>query len=601
MFFSVCFPKLLNMSLTASVVIVFVLLLRLFLKKAPKIISYALWGLVLFRLLCPTSLESGFSLFGLVNAPVTSRGTLTSSIEYIPGDLVQTESPSVVLPVPDTEETTSQGVEQPMVGGAETPVGFAAYVWVAGVLGMGLYGVISYLRLRRKLVTASPLRENIYLVDEISSPFVLGLLRPKIYLPSSLGEQELPYIVMHEQHHIRRLDHLVKVLAFVALSIHWFNPLVWLAFVLATRDMEMSCDEAVIRKMGDGIRADYTASLLSLATGTHIFTGMPLAFGQGDTRGRIRNLANWKKPAFWVVVVGIVGCVAAAVCLLTNPSPSVGERLGVFLDCQIADHHQSERSADHFSCLDWEVLGTEQKGDQVTVYLWVLYREYSDADTVETSSHIPTVITAELQNGNYMPVEYWEPRDGSYFAQDIRSKFPLLLQGRAMDSQRYIKKQSNTLDQAAREHFAQMDSDTAEVPSGTTYVSNQCIYLNPLSSYAPIDGDSGYIYRISGNNFEIINRSSGTTNQTQVPNWEWQPFPYTEEEWAALFRPDATNGLAKLHELYSEIQYLPLTANYFFLHVDGQLWIVELASNPRMGTYLWSIYNLVPQSETTTV
>lgn len=600
MFFSVCFPKLLNMSLTASVVIVFVLLLRLFLKKAPKIISYALWGLVLFRLLCPISLESGLSLFGLVNAPVTPSGTLTSSIEYIPGDLVQAESPSVVLPAPDAEESILQGVEQPVSGAAETPVVFAAYIWVTGVLGMGLYGVLSYLRLRRKLVTASPLRENIYLVDEISSPFVLGLLHPKIYLPSSLGVRELPYIVMHEQHHIRRLDHLVKVLAFVALSIHWFNPLVWLAFVLSARDMEMSCDEAVIRKMGDGIRADYTASLLSLATGKHIIAGMPLAFGEGDTKGRIRNLANRKKPAFWMVLVGVVICTVAALGLLTNPTAPVDEQLAVFLDGQIAAHHQSEYSKENFCCLDWEVLGTEKRGNQVTAYLWVLYREYSDAVTVESGAHIPTVITAELQNGNYIPVEYWEPRDGSYYAQDIRSKFPLLLQGKAMDSQRYIKKQSDTLDQAARDHFAQMGTDTAEVLSSTTYVSNQCIYLNPLSSYAPINGDSGYIYRISGKYFEMISRSTGVPHLTQVSNWEWQPFPYTEEEWAALFTP-ATNALANLHELYNEIQYLPLTANHFFMRVDGQLWIVELASNPQMGTYLWSIYHLVPQSQTPAV
>lgn len=600
MFFSACFPKLLNMSLTASVVIVFVLLLRFLLKKAPKIISYALWGLVLFRLLCPISLESGLSLFGLVHAPVTPSGTLTSSIEYIPGDLVQAESPSVVLPAPDAEETTSQGMEQPVSGAAETPVVFAAYIWVTGVLGMGLYGVISYLRLRRKLVTASPLRENIYLVDGISSPFVLGLLHPKIYLPSSLGEQELPYIVLHEQHHIRRLDHLVKVLAFVALSLHWFNPLVWLAFVLSARDMEMSCDEAVIRKMGDGIRADYTASLLSLATGKHIIAGMPLAFGQGDTKGRIRNLANRKKPAFWVVLAGAVICALAALGLLTNPATPVDGPLAVFLDGQIAAHHQSESSKENFCCLDYEVLGTEKKGDQVTVYLWVLYREYSDAATVESGAHVPTVITAELQDGNYVPVEYWEPRDGSYYAQDIRAKFPLLLQGRAMDSQRYVKKQSDRLDQAAREHFAQMDTDTAQVLSSTTFVSDQCIYLNPLSSYSAINGDSGYIYRISGNYFEMISRSTGVPRLTQVSNWEWQPFPYTQEEWAALFTP-ATNALADLHELYNEIQYLPLTANHFFMRVDVQLWIVELASNPQMGTYLWSIYNLVPQSQTPAV
>lgn len=600
MFFSACFPKLLNMSLTASVVIVFVLLLRFLLKKAPKIISYALWGLVLFRLLCPISLESGLSLFGLVHAPVTPSGTLTSSIEYIPSDLVQTESPSAVLPAPGMEETAPQGVEQPVSDAAETPVVLAADIWVAGVLGMGLYGVISYLRLRRKLVTASPLRENIYLVDGISSPFVLGLLHPKIYLPSSLGEQELPYIVMHEQHHIQRLDHLVKVLAFVALSLHWFNPLVWLAFVLAVRDMEMSCDEAVIRKMGDSIRADYTASLLSLATGKHTIAGIPLAFGQGDTKGRIRNLANRKKPAFWVVLAGAVICALAALGLLTNPATPVDGPLAVFLDGQIAAHHQSESSKENFCCLDYEVLGTEKKGDQVTVYLWVLYREYSDAATVESGAHVPTVITAELQDGNYVPVEYWEPRDGSYYAQDIRAKFPLLLQGRAMDSQRYVKKQSDRLDQAAREHFAQMDTDTAQVLSSTTFVSDQCIYLNPLSSYSAINGDSGYIYRISGNYFEMISRSTGVPRLTQVSNWEWQPFPYTQEEWAALFTP-AANALANLHEWYNEIQYLPLTANYFFMRVDGQLWIVELASNPQMGTYLWSIYNLVPQSQTPAV
>lgn len=600
MFFSVCFPKLLNMSLTASVVIVFVLLLRLFLRKTPKIISYALWGLVLFRLLCPISLESGLSLFGLVHAPVTPSGTLTSSIEYIPGDLIQAESPSVVLPAPGMEETAPQGMEQPVADAAETPVVIAAYIWIAGVWGMGLYGVLSYLRLRRKLVTASPLRENIYLVDEISSPFVLGLLQPKIYLPSSLSVRELPYIVMHEQHHIRRLDHLVKVLAFVALSIHWFNPLVWLAFVLAARDMEMSCDEAVIRKMGDGIRADYTASLLSLATGKHIIAGIPLAFGQGDTKGRIRNLANRKKPAFWVVLAGAVICALAALGLLTNPATPVDGPLAVFLDGQIAAHHQSESSKENFCCLDYEVLGTEKKGDQVTVYLWVLYREYSDAATVESGAHVPTVITAELQDGNYVPVEYWEPRDGSYYAQDIRAKFPLLLQGKAMDSQRYIKKQSDRLDQAAREHFAQMDTDTAQVLSSTTFVSDQCIYLNPLSSYSAINGDSGYIYRISGNYFEMISRSTGVPRLTQVSNWEWQPFPYTQEEWAALFTP-ATNALANLHESYNEIQYLPLTANHFFMRVDGQLWIVELASNPQMGTYLWSIYNLVPQSQTPAV
>ena len=317
-------PKILNMSLTASVAIIFVLLLRLLLKKAPKVISYALWGVVLIRLLCPVSIESGLSLFGLFDTPTVDRSERTSAVEYIPSNIVHTEFPSVVLPVPGIgeaiTETLPQGEEQLRADPLEGPIFIATYVWWGGILVMAVYGIVTYLRLRRRLITASPLRDNIYLADDIDSPFVMGLIRPKIYLPSEMEEREQSYIILHEQHHIRRLDHIVKALAFVALCIHWFNPLVWVAFILSGKDMEMSCDEAVVRKLGTEIRADYTASLLSLATGKRIIAGMPLAFGEGNTKDRIKNLANWKKPAFWVVLVAVIACVVLAVCLLTNPS-----------------------------------------------------------------------------------------------------------------------------------------------------------------------------------------------------------------------------------------------------------------------------------------
>lgn len=319
-------PKILNMSLTASVAIVFVLLLRLLLKKAPKVISYALWGVVLLRLLCPVSIESGLSLYGLLDTPTVDMTEHSSAMEYIPSNIVHTEYPEVVLPVPGVgeaiTETLPQGEEQLRADPLEGPIFIATYVWMGGILVMAVYGIVTYLRLRRRLITASPLRNNIYLADEIESPFVMGLVRPKIYLPSAMKEREQSYIILHEQHHIRRLDHIVKALAFVALCIHWFNPLVWVAFILSGKDMEMSCDEAVVRKLGTQIRADYTASLLSLATGKRIIAGMPLAFGEGNTKDRIKNLANWKKPAFWVVLVAVVACVALAVCLLTNPTDS---------------------------------------------------------------------------------------------------------------------------------------------------------------------------------------------------------------------------------------------------------------------------------------
>ena len=316
-------PKILNMSLTASVAIVFVLLLRLLLKKAPKVISYALWAVVLIRLLCPVSIESGLSLFGLFDTPTVDMTEHSSAVEYIPSNIVHTEFPEVVLPVPGVGEAITevlpQGEEQLRADPLEGPIFIATYVWWGGILVMAIYGIVTYLRLRRRLITASPLRDNIYLADDIDSPFVMGLFRPKIYLPSAMEEREQSYILLHEQHHIRRLDHIVKALAFVALCIHWFNPLVWVAFILSGKDMEMSCDEAVVRKLGTQIRADYTASLLSLATGKRIIAGMPLAFGEGNTKGRIRNLAKWKKPAVWVVIVAVIVCIILAVCLLTNP------------------------------------------------------------------------------------------------------------------------------------------------------------------------------------------------------------------------------------------------------------------------------------------
>ena len=316
-------PIVFNMSVTTSVVIVFVLLARLLLKKAPKIFSYALWAVVLFRLLCPVSITTDFYLLGLFDAPVTETTPHTTAVEYIPQDVVHTPAPEVKLPVPGVNQSVNealpQGDEQTAADPMEAPVALAALVWIAGIGVLAVYSVVSLLRLRCKLIGALPLRDNIYLADYIDSPFVMGIFRPKIYLPSSLTEQEQGYIILHEQHHIRRGDHIIKALAFLALCVHWFNPLVWVAFVLSAKDMEMSCDEAVVRKLGEGIRADYSASLLSLATGRRIIAGTPLAFGEGDTKSRIKNLLSWKKPKLWITVLAAVVCVAVVAACAGNP------------------------------------------------------------------------------------------------------------------------------------------------------------------------------------------------------------------------------------------------------------------------------------------
>lgn len=317
-------PIVFNMSVTASVAILFVLLARLLLKKAPKIFSYALWAAVLFRLLCPVSVTAGFSLLGLFDAPAAETTAHTSVVEYIPKDVVHTPYPKVNLPVSGISEAVNealpQGQEQTTADPLEAPVAIATMVWLAGIFAMAVYSIVSFLRLRRKLIDAVPLHDNIYLADYIDSPFVMGILRPRIYLPSALPEREQTYIIFHEQHHIRQLDHIIKALAFIALCIHWFNPLVWAAFVLSGKDMEMNCDEAVVKKLGEDIRADYSASLLSLATGRRMIAGTPLAFGEGDTKSRIRNLLNWKKPKVWLVLLAAAACVVSVFACAANPS-----------------------------------------------------------------------------------------------------------------------------------------------------------------------------------------------------------------------------------------------------------------------------------------
>ncbi|NLT40146.1 MAG: hypothetical protein GXX89_06755 [Clostridiales bacterium] len=330
-------PAVLNMSVTAGIIIVVVLVLRLLLKRAPKVFSYALWAIVLFRLLCPVSLPSDISLLSVFDTPVSETG----SARYIPLNIVHTEYPAVTLPVPGLSEAINralpQGEEQLAADPLEAPASLLTCIWLSGMAAMLSYGAVQYLRLRKRLAGALPLRDNISLADHIDAPFVMGLLRPRIYLPSSLPEAEHDYIVLHERQHIRRGDHITRILAFAALCVHWFNPLVWLAFVISGNDMEMSCDEAVMKKTDRDIRYDYSRSLLRFSAGRRIIAGTPLAFGEGDTKGRIKNVLNYRKPAFWVVIAAAALCIVAAVCLLTDPGAVVEPGKVVSVSCGGAD------------------------------------------------------------------------------------------------------------------------------------------------------------------------------------------------------------------------------------------------------------------------
>ena len=322
------FLKLLDMTAAGSLVILALLPVRLLLKKAPKAFSYALWAVVLLRLLCPFTLKAPLSLMPAIEPVAESYALSQEPISptdaglaawQLAGDILNGGIGSQHV---RTDQTDAWGNREYVITDWWNVLLLSGqYLWLAGLAAMLLAGAFSWLRLRLRLREAMQESPGIWLAENIPTPFVLGLLKPRIYLPMGLTLQEREFILLHEWQHIRRGDPLLKLLAYCALCLHWFNPLVWLAFHLSCKDMEMSCDEAVLKKMGGQIRADYAAALLTLATDRRHLGITPLAFGEGDPKGRIRNLSRWKKPALWILITAGLSCAVLALCLLTDPPP----------------------------------------------------------------------------------------------------------------------------------------------------------------------------------------------------------------------------------------------------------------------------------------
>lgn len=347
------FERVLNMSLTGSIVIAVVLLARLLLRRAPKIYSYMLWAVVLFRLLCPISLSAGLSV--LKPLPVTTTQGL-STVTYRPVEPVIPASGEI-----GQEKAKPESAETVKAETGLQAMTLAAAVWLT--VGGALAGcsLVQYTVLRRKLREAVPYRGEILLSDKIRTPFVMGVLSPKIYLPWDTPREERRFIIAHERQHIHRGDPLWKLLGYAALCVHWFNPLVWLAFFLGGKDMEMSCDEAVLNRLGEGIRADYSQALLRLATHKRLIAGMPLAFGEGETKGRVRNMARWRRPKVWVSGICAVLCLAVlAVCAL-NPQKADSTPVGAVVTAEERLNIRAKASASSV------VVGSYEHGTAITI------------------------------------------------------------------------------------------------------------------------------------------------------------------------------------------------------------------------------------------
>lgn len=307
------FLNIVNMSISAGWIVLAMLILRLLLKKAPKWITVLLWGIVAFRLICPFSIESTLSLI---------PSTQTINPEYA------LNSVEIDSGIPIIDNTIN-----PIISGAMVTVQpekdinffhiimpYLAGIWLVGIFALLLYTVISYVRLKKKIETAVLYKDNIFQSENVISPFVLGIIKPKIYLPFNMTDNDMENVVAHEQAHIKRKDHLWKPLGFLLLTIHWFNPLMWVGYIMLCKDIELACDEKVVKNLDTEQRADYSQALLSCSVNRRMIAACPIAFGEVGVKSRIKTVLNYKKPAFWIFLIAIIASIVAAVCFMTDPA-----------------------------------------------------------------------------------------------------------------------------------------------------------------------------------------------------------------------------------------------------------------------------------------
>ena len=434
-------PDLINISITASYIILAIILIRVLFRKAPKRLVCAMWGIAALRLMLPFSIESVFSL-------IPSAQTIqTESLRYQGSAL---KLPAVIDMVTNPVYPQNLSVElNTTVDVLQNKIMLFTFIWMAGAALMLLYAVISSVVLKRKVSTATLFRPGIKQTDAIDSPFLYGIFKPIIYIPYSVSAGDMEYVIAHEQAHIKRRDHLWKPLGFIILSVYWFNPIIWVAYMLLCKDIEAACDEKVIKDMTDEDRRSYSTALLNCSVKRPLITACPLAFGELSVKDRIKNVMNYKKPGFWMVIAAVVICTVLAVCFLTDPkTPGYGtdpEWLSQFGDsiddavdqASLEYFHNDRADRNHSFCVTSHktLLLADSKDEQTfTVYAWVLYQEYvpkQEGDFVvaseESGTSAPAAITFLVNDETETiesVLEYWMPRDGSYYTKDLKAKFP---------------------------------------------------------------------------------------------------------------------------------------------------------------------------------
>ena len=402
------FLKIVNMSISASWIVLVVLLLRLLLKKAPKWINGILWGIVGLRLVMPFSLESVFSLIPsgetISKAPDSPRPHFESGVTIIDNQVNDYLGGHYY-----------EGVTRPTGHFADITT-ILAIVWIVGIVVLLAYTIISYLRVKNKIGTAFILRDNIYQSENVVSPFVLGIIKPKIYLPFNMNEQDMEHVIAHENAHIHRKDHWWKPFGFLVLTLHWFNPLMWLGYVLLCRDIELACDEKVVKEFNNEQKADYSQALLTCSVNRRIIAACPLAFGEVGVKNRVKSVLNYKKPAFWIVVTAIVTSIAVAVCFLTNPKTKTWQSDNYTIMCNaisaecdniVYEYMYGTLNVDYpYICVNWTNNTNETLcfGDEFIIYK--NGKEFKPKDEIGFDAILHIVKPGKSKSENYVLSSY---------------------------------------------------------------------------------------------------------------------------------------------------------------------------------------------------
>ena len=464
------FLKLVNMSITAGWLIIAAVIIRAVLKKAPKSFRFILWALVAVRLVCPFSFESVLSL--------------VPSSEPINNEIMYSETPEIDSGIAVIDNVINPVIENklsPEISESVNPMQVIIFagtiIWICGMVIMILYAFISYLRLRKKTAAFLWIDKNVRICDDISSPFILGVFKPVIYVPSFLNTIQLEYILAHERAHIKRRDYIWKPLGFMLLTVYWFNPLIWLSYILLCRDIELACDERVIKDMNITGRKEYSGVLLDCSIKRRTIMLCPLAFGEVGVKERIKSVLNYKKPAFWLIIICVVLCLGVSLCLFTSPKKSVSDELDKAVSEAILsdnDNYVDNNTDNKFGCEDHKILAVKNHGSQVTVYMMVLaetYRLDNDGISVDSGIHAPMAETFnKTGNDEYALIEFWYPKDGNEYAKSIRKKFPITTWHLAFNTQKYIDKQEESCRKQAEEYFKDKLSleNTSDVSENNT-------------------------------------------------------------------------------------------------------------------------------------